>query len=257
VAIETLKSAQHPDELLPWLANGTLAGAERQSVEAHVATCARCRRELAWFETLRSSVAELENAQPPGEFGLNRLLRDIRRQPQQAERRRWLAPALAASLAVVALQGVLLAQFWTRSETIAPLGRLMLDADVLQIRFDPRAIESAVDPDLALPTPLEEYVVVAVGADFAFRSDPSALVVVQRLAGRRHVVHAQLRLVGAGRVHVVLAAVRAGGATGVEVPVAVEVHQEVQGVVLGVGRRAHGAKDVEDGFGPLDAIAEH
>jgi len=142
--METVKSAQHPDELLPWLANGTLAGAERQAVEAHVATCERCRRELVWLESLRSSVAELENAQAPGEFGLNRLLRDIRHQPQHAERRRWLAPALAASLAVVALQGVLLAHFWTRSENIAPLGRVMPDADVLQIRFDPRATEADI-----------------------------------------------------------------------------------------------------------------
>lgn len=142
--MEAVKSAQHPDELLPWLANGTLAGAERQEVEAHVATCERCRRELAWLESLRSSVAELESAQAPGEFGLNRLLRDIRRRPQYAERRRWLAPALAASLAVVALQGVMLAHFWTRSDNIAPLGREMLDADVLQIRFEPRATEADI-----------------------------------------------------------------------------------------------------------------
>ena len=142
--MEAVKSAQHPDELLPWLANGTLAGAERQEVEAHVATCERCRRELAWLESLRSSVAELESAQAPGEFGLNRLLRDIRRRPQYAERRRWLAPELAASLAVVALQGVMLAHFWTRSDNIAPLGREMLDADVLQIRFEPRATEADI-----------------------------------------------------------------------------------------------------------------
>ena len=142
--METVKQAPHPDELLPWLANGTLAGAERQAVEAHVATCERCRRELAWLGTLRSGVAELENAHAPGEFGLNRLLRDIRRQPQHAERRHWLAPALAASLAVIALQGVLLAHFWTSPENIAPLGRVMLDADVLQIRFDPRATEAEI-----------------------------------------------------------------------------------------------------------------
>ena len=54
--METVKPAQHPDELLPWLANGTLAGAERQEVEAHVATCERCRRELVWLEALRNSV---------------------------------------------------------------------------------------------------------------------------------------------------------------------------------------------------------
>ena len=142
--METVKSAQHPDDLLPWLANGTLAGAERQAVEAHLATCERCRRELAWLESLHSSVAKLENIQAPGEFGLNRLQRDIRRRPQHADRRRWFAPALAASLAVVALQGVLIAHLWTRTENIAPLGRAMIDADVLQIRFEPRATEAGI-----------------------------------------------------------------------------------------------------------------
>lgn len=142
--MEPVKSAQHPDELLPWLANGTLGGAERQEVEAHVATCERCRRELVWLESLRSSVAELESAQAPAEFGLNRLLRDIRREPQYAERRRWFAPALAASLAIIALQGVLIAHLWTRSENIAPLGREKIAADVLQIRFEPHATEADI-----------------------------------------------------------------------------------------------------------------
>lgn len=142
--METLKPARHPDELLPWLANGTLAGAEREAVETHLATCERCRRELAWLESLRSSVAEAGIVQAPGEFGLNRLLRDIRRQPKIAERRRWLAPALAASLAVVALQAVMIAHLWTRPAHIAPLGRETLDADVLQIRFQPRATEADI-----------------------------------------------------------------------------------------------------------------
>jgi hypothetical protein len=144
MVMETKKSTQHPDELLPWLANGTLRGAERQEVEAHVATCERCRSELAWLQSLRSSVAELESAPAPGEFGLNRLMRDIRRRPKQPDRRRWFAPALAASLAVVALQGVLIAHLWTRTENIAPLGRTIVDADVLQIRFEPRATEADI-----------------------------------------------------------------------------------------------------------------
>jgi hypothetical protein len=50
--------------------------------------------------------------------------------------------------------------------------------------FDPRAIASAVDDSLVLPAPWDEdkadEIVVGVGADFAFRSDSSALVVVQR-----------------------------------------------------------------------------
>lgn len=142
--METVKPAKHPDDLLPWLANGTLAGAELHEVEAHVATCERCRSELAWLESLRGSIAELESIQAPGEFGLNRLLRDVRRQPHYPERRRWLDPALAASLAIIVIQGVMITNLWTRPENIAPLGREKIDEDMLQIRFQPSATESDI-----------------------------------------------------------------------------------------------------------------
>jgi hypothetical protein len=142
--MEPIKSSQHPDKLLPWLANNTLAGAERVEVEAHVASCERCRRELAYLESLRGSIADMENVPGPGEFGLNRLLQDVRRQPRHAQRRRWLAPALAASLAVIVLQGVMLAQMWMHPANIVPLGRELQDADVLQIRFEPRATEADI-----------------------------------------------------------------------------------------------------------------
>jgi anti-sigma factor RsiW len=142
--MESIKSEQHLDELLPWFANRTLGDVERREVEAHLATCERCRGELAWLESLQRDVAEHEFAQAPGEFGLNRLLQNVRQRPRFAARHRWLAPALAASLAVVVLQGVVLVQLWTRPETIAPLGRKTLDADVLQIRFNPRATEADI-----------------------------------------------------------------------------------------------------------------
>lgn len=40
---------------LPWLANGTLAGAELERVEAHVHGCGACRAELAMLHTLRAA----------------------------------------------------------------------------------------------------------------------------------------------------------------------------------------------------------
>ena len=42
-------------ELLPWLANGTLAGAELERVEAHLARCPACRTRLDWERGLRGS----------------------------------------------------------------------------------------------------------------------------------------------------------------------------------------------------------
>ena len=42
-------------EALPWLANGTLAGAELERVQAHIATCAQCRADLALLRTVHAA----------------------------------------------------------------------------------------------------------------------------------------------------------------------------------------------------------
>jgi anti-sigma factor RsiW len=47
----------HPEaqDALPWLANGTLAGTELERVQAHVASCADCRADLALMRALRAA----------------------------------------------------------------------------------------------------------------------------------------------------------------------------------------------------------
>jgi hypothetical protein len=42
-------------ELLPWLANGTLAGAELERVRGHVDACQACRETLAWEQGLHAA----------------------------------------------------------------------------------------------------------------------------------------------------------------------------------------------------------
>jgi hypothetical protein len=44
--------------LLPWLANGRIAAAEREWVEAHVHTCAECRAELAAQRMIASGMRD-------------------------------------------------------------------------------------------------------------------------------------------------------------------------------------------------------
>jgi hypothetical protein len=44
-------------ELLPWLANGTLAGVERARAAHHVSECIACRRELEDLRALQSAIA--------------------------------------------------------------------------------------------------------------------------------------------------------------------------------------------------------
>jgi hypothetical protein len=50
-------TARHAEaqDVLPWLANGTLAGTELERVQAHVETCAGCRADLAALRTVRAA----------------------------------------------------------------------------------------------------------------------------------------------------------------------------------------------------------
>ena len=109
--------------LIPWLVNGTLREAERQKVDAHVRTCARCREDLA-FETsiyqgmaadrgveympaaslnkLQSKVDELETAVAPTTAAGREPARGIRHS------NRWRVAWAASVVAAVGAIGVFL-----------------------------------------------------------------------------------------------------------------------------------------------------
>jgi hypothetical protein len=50
-------TARHAEvqDVLPWLANGTLTGTELERVQAHVETCADCRADLAALRTVHAT----------------------------------------------------------------------------------------------------------------------------------------------------------------------------------------------------------
>jgi Putative zinc-finger len=134
----------HPDDLLPWYANGTLAGEERARVEKHLESCERCRQELALMHALRSSVKELGAADAPGEFGRRRLMRDVK--SSRVGGQRWWRPVLAAAAVVIVVQTLALATLlWPREPAITPLGgNAVSGAALLQVRFTPTATEAEI-----------------------------------------------------------------------------------------------------------------
>jgi cytochrome c-type biogenesis protein CcmH/NrfG len=67
-------------ELLPWLANGSLAAAERDGAELHVRSCIVCRRELKELERLRQAVRSQPTLHLSAESGLDRLQRQLDRE---------------------------------------------------------------------------------------------------------------------------------------------------------------------------------
>ena len=125
---------EHPDELLPWYVNGTLATEERNAVESHIEHCSRCRDEVAFLQKLRRQVKD-EDLRSPGQLGFKRLQRDIKRTHKiPGAIPGWWRHALAAGIVVIFLQSALLVNLWRQSEPITPLGD-RYDGVVLQLAF--------------------------------------------------------------------------------------------------------------------------
>lgn len=100
-------------ELLPWLINGTLAGAEREAVEQHVRACIVCRRELKEQQRLHASVRARRTADVSAEAGFDRLDRELDNlagvaRPPWRIRYATAAPFAVATAAGVAVLAILL-----------------------------------------------------------------------------------------------------------------------------------------------------
>ncbi len=137
---------EHPEELLPWYANDTLTGEERQRVEDHLRDCGQCRQELAWLQQLRQQVKGLQTLESPGELVRAKLLREVRSQPRR-QRVQWWQAALAASLAVIVIQGAVIFRLsgpGTLQVAATPVGSLPGQEVLVRIRFKPTATETQI-----------------------------------------------------------------------------------------------------------------
>ena len=103
---------QRAFELLPWLVNGTLAGAVRDTVEEHARTCIACRRELKVQQRLHAAMRARRTADVSAEAGFDQLNREL--DDAGSTRRFWpkryaaVAPFAVAAAAGMAVLAVLL-----------------------------------------------------------------------------------------------------------------------------------------------------
>jgi hypothetical protein len=96
-----------PEDLLVFLANNTLEGAEHKQQELAVAADSGLKAELTALQMIRREMQAMDTGRSPGEFGLARLLRDVDATPrsvdQQTSTSRWKYAAVAA-IALLAVQ---------------------------------------------------------------------------------------------------------------------------------------------------------
>jgi anti-sigma-K factor RskA len=96
-------------ESIPGYALHALALEEAQDVEAHLATCEECRRELAFFREVTASLAAgVATQEPPA--GLRSLVLDAVRPPRRTGRAHpgWAIALAATAAIVVVLAGIVL-----------------------------------------------------------------------------------------------------------------------------------------------------
>ncbi|TVO71957.1 zf-HC2 domain-containing protein [Sedimenticola selenatireducens] len=135
---------QNPAELIPWYLNGTLSPEERVRVEHYLAQGGEAAKaELELQRLIQSQASEQDGSLTPGEFGWKRLQRDLHRDAEKKKvlmcRSDWLRPAMAAAIAVIVIQAVLLNSHWSPSqmESLQPLSGTVAARGFMQIRFQP------------------------------------------------------------------------------------------------------------------------
>lgn len=100
-------------DLLPWLANGTLVGAERVAVESLLARSPEATKELRLWKAVQAEV-EREPLNAGVDMGWRRLEKQLKKaQPQGGAPRYWRVAAAAAVATIIGLQSTML---WRMNE---------------------------------------------------------------------------------------------------------------------------------------------
>ncbi len=167
-ALIEIQLEKNTHELLAWYVNGTLAGAERDQIEAALQLEAGASSLLAWERAIQGAVknnAAFEVAADRGLYQtMQRIQGDLRpaaaqvATPRRAAQGGWFSglsgriqwsPALALACGVVAVQFAVIAQMWTgKSEDIEYAGVRTIESlpsstdAFIRITFKPQSRES-------------------------------------------------------------------------------------------------------------------
>ena len=171
-------TAKDLEQLLPFYANGTLEGSEKEAVEKRLQEDEAFRLELDYLKALRANIKAEEMGQSPGELGLARLHKAIDadesagNRPKAAnDNRFWRIAAIAATIALTfALSVQLYAPITGSDDYVTASGTTKVEGPVFQIFFEAEGNQGAISTLLATekltiiegPTEIGYYRVAAV-----------------------------------------------------------------------------------------------
>lgn len=194
----------HYSEELQDLLDGRLAESERAAVEAHVATCARCSRDLAALQWSKQqlSASQASTAAPADLHARIRAALDEEDRPLRhvtLSRRAWIGTSLAAAAAVTLLVRVRFARSLPERVADDFLAYVGGEASLAIESADPRAVEAyfaangATFPTRVLDLAMMQYQVAGgrvhrldgrVSALFAYRGPGGVPLVCQMYEGQ-------------------------------------------------------------------------
>jgi hypothetical protein len=137
-------SKQDIHENLPWYINRQLSDKEIAEIELQLKDDPTLQREVDFLNALRDQLKQSAQASP-GEFGLQRLMRDVQKeQNAQPLLKRWKTLAVAASLLMVVQTGIMVSMMGTEDNGIVPLSGSDYSGAVIQLQFREQATADSI-----------------------------------------------------------------------------------------------------------------
>jgi anti-sigma factor RsiW len=227
-------TTEHPDDLLAWYANGTLAGEELDKVNQHLAGCERCRAEVDLLRVVAREIRQEVVELAPVDSGWQRIRAQIQSQSDEdvpregrlsrtwlrmLERCRiqsipaWTQLALTAAVLVIVIQAGMLVRSWQSGPETAltTMSAVSEEKNVVKVQFAPGATAGQIAGLLGSPGATAGQIAGLLGSVGAQIIDgPSALGmyrVVIRKAETQHDLDAVIELLRSERAIVIYAEV--------------------------------------------------
>ena len=150
-----MSTKEEIQELLPFYVNGSLSAEEKTLVESYLKEDPSLQSEVDFIKALGSAIKDIPQEQSPGEFGLKRLQRDIKKEKAQTSATvktvskpisLWRNMAIAAGLALI-LQTAYMVNDKTGGGKLIPAGgenTISISGPVLTVTFVPTATEESI-----------------------------------------------------------------------------------------------------------------